>query len=140
MVDVLLRNMETNSMVHRHGVVAMPVLLLGEVEAFKLLQNDEPAPDLQSSTSSLRRAMAQIWHNRLCQKMLSFQHPFPQWDMDAPLILAERGGFEPPSGFKPATAFPVLLLQPLGHLSGIFTHFKSGEHLSRIACGIPLRG
>jgi len=92
MVDVLLRNMETNSMVHRHGVVAMPVLLLGEVEAFKLLQNDEPAPDLQSSTSSLRRAMAQIWHNRLCQKMLSFQHPFPQWDMDAPLILAEYAG------------------------------------------------
>src|SRR6476469_6482550 len=31
---------------------------------------------------------------------------------------AERGGFEPPMRFKPHTAFPVLLLQPLGHLSG----------------------
>jgi len=30
----------------------------------------------------------------------------------------ERAGFEPAIGFKPDTAFPVLLLQPLGHLSG----------------------
>jgi hypothetical protein len=29
----------------------------------------------------------------------------------------ERGGFEPPIGFKPNTAFPVLRLRPLGHLS-----------------------
>jgi site-specific DNA recombinase len=33
------------------------------------------------------------------------------------LHVAERGGFEPPNGFKPVTAFPVLLLRPLGHLS-----------------------
>ena len=32
--------------------------------------------------------------------------------------LAEREGFEPSVRFKPHTAFPVLLLQPLGHLSG----------------------
>jgi site-specific DNA recombinase len=31
---------------------------------------------------------------------------------------AEREGFEPSNGFKPITAFPVLLLRPLGHLSG----------------------
>ena len=31
--------------------------------------------------------------------------------------ITERAGFEPASGFKPATAFPVLLLRPLGHLS-----------------------
>jgi hypothetical protein len=31
--------------------------------------------------------------------------------------LTERAGFEPAWGFKPPTAFPVLLLQPLGHLS-----------------------
>jgi hypothetical protein len=31
--------------------------------------------------------------------------------------LTERGGFEPPVRFRPHTAFPVLLLQPLGHLS-----------------------
>src|SRR5690348_10381189 len=30
----------------------------------------------------------------------------------------ERAGFEPAIGFKPNTAFPVLLLRPLGHLSG----------------------
>ncbi len=29
----------------------------------------------------------------------------------------EREGFEPSNGFKPVTAFPVLLLRPLGHLS-----------------------
>jgi hypothetical protein len=33
--------------------------------------------------------------------------------------LAERAGFEPAMGFKPHTAFPVLLLRPLGHLSKI---------------------
>lgn len=33
-----------------------------------------------------------------------------------PLKLAERGGFEPPIGFA-YTAFPVLRLKPLGHLS-----------------------
>src|ERR1051325_236863 len=32
----------------------------------------------------------------------------------------ERAGFEPAKGFKPLTAFPVLLLRPLGHLSGFF--------------------
>ena len=43
------------------------------------------------------------------------------------LQLAERAGFEPASRFKPATAFPVLLLQPLGHLS---RHASSGERRS----------
>ena len=38
---------------------------------------------------------------------------------------AERGGFEPPWRFKPPTAFPVLLLQPLGHLSNIQTSIRS---------------
>ena len=33
---------------------------------------------------------------------------------------AERGRFELPRRFKPPTAFPVLLLRPLGHLSGLF--------------------
>jgi site-specific DNA recombinase len=33
------------------------------------------------------------------------------------LNTAERAGFEPARRFKPPTAFPVLLLQPLGHLS-----------------------
>jgi site-specific DNA recombinase len=33
------------------------------------------------------------------------------------LQTAERGRFELPRRFKPSTAFPVLLLQPLGHLS-----------------------
>lgn len=37
----------------------------------------------------------------------------------------ERAGFEPASRFKPATAFPVLLLRPLGHLSQKIT----GLHL-----------
>ena len=37
---------------------------------------------------------------------------------DHPLQQAERGRFELPRRFKPPTAFPVLLLQPLGHLSG----------------------
>ncbi|MDB5356906.1 MAG: hypothetical protein JWN24_3359 [Phycisphaerales bacterium] len=32
-------------------------------------------------------------------------------------IITEREGFEPSIGFKPNTAFPVLLLRPLGHLS-----------------------
>jgi site-specific DNA recombinase len=39
-------------------------------------------------------------------------------ETDHHLKPAERGGFEPPRRFKPSTAFPVLLLQPLGHLSG----------------------
>src|SRR5688572_12746194 len=33
----------------------------------------------------------------------------------------EREGFEPSNGFKPVTAFPVLLLRPLGHLSGVLS-------------------
>jgi hypothetical protein len=32
-------------------------------------------------------------------------------------FITEREGFEPSIGFKPNTAFPVLLLRPLGHLS-----------------------
>src|SRR5215213_2810889 len=44
---------------------------------------------------------------------------------------AEREGFEPSIGFKPNTAFPVLLLRPLGHLSG-----ERNGH-STPACGDP---
>ena len=38
----------------------------------------------------------------------------------------ERGGFEPPNGFKPVTAFPVLLLRPLGHLSRLGSGHANG--------------
>lgn len=37
--------------------------------------------------------------------------------MNLPGVAAERVRFELTSGFKPATAFPVLRLRPLGHLS-----------------------
>jgi hypothetical protein len=37
---------------------------------------------------------------------------------DTTLVLAERGGFEPPIRFRPYTAFPVLRIRPLCHLSG----------------------
>lgn len=38
----------------------------------------------------------------------------------------ERGRFELPRRFKPPTAFPVLLLQPLGHLSKAAYSFIAG--------------
>jgi hypothetical protein len=40
----------------------------------------------------------------------------------------ERAGFEPAMGFKPHTAFPVLLLRPLGHLSKIEREVYSNAH------------
>src|SRR5206468_2341548 len=49
--------------------------------------------------------------------------PRPSCDAASPgksdhvVSLAERAGFEPARRFKPPTAFPVLLLRPLGHLS-----------------------
>src|SRR5207237_858524 len=40
-----------------------------------------------------------------------------RWCLLCCMSLTERAGFEPAIGFKPNTAFPVLLLRPLGHLS-----------------------
>jgi hypothetical protein len=40
---------------------------------------------------------------------------------------AEREGFEPSMRFKPHTAFPVLLLRPLGHLSGVVAFAGANE-------------
>ncbi len=52
---------------------------------------------------------------------------------------AERAGFEPASGFKPATAFPVLLLRPLGHLSGN-CRCRQLRHLNQAWAAFRLRG
>ena len=44
--------------------------------------------------------------------------------------VAEREGFEPSNRFKPVTAFPVLLLRPLGHLSGVCDAMREpGNHM-----------
>ena len=48
---------------------------------------------------------------------------------------AERGGFEPPWRFKPPTAFPVLRLQPLGHLSTI--RLSPGAEFIRCGVVVP---
>ena len=45
-------------------------------------------------------------------------------------FVTERAGFEPASRFKPATAFPVLLLQPLGHLSRCSCDDRNAVYLS----------
>jgi hypothetical protein len=46
-------------------------------------------------------------------------------ETDPVLEQAERAGFEPAKGFKPLTAFPVLLLRPLGHLSKMRRHSRA---------------
>ena len=43
--------------------------------------------------------------------------------------MAEREGFEPSVDFEAYTRFPAVLLQPLGHLSGIFR--TAGSHRAR---------
>jgi hypothetical protein len=47
--------------------------------------------------------------------------------------ITEREGFEPSIGFKPNTAFPVLLLRPLGHLSSAV--LGDGRRASLIEAG-----
>jgi hypothetical protein len=56
-------------------------------------------------------------------------------------FLTERAGFEPAIGFKPNTAFPVLLLRPLGHLSRRSTLGSSRQSLAEVGGGFySLRG
>jgi hypothetical protein len=54
-------------------------------------------------------------------------------------VRTERAGFEPAMGFKPHTAFPVLLLRPLGHLSGLL-HTSRGHDFSGKTLFAPLSG
>ena len=48
------------------------------------------------------------------------------------LLMAERGGFEPPRRENPPTRFPVALLRPLGHLS---TRDRTGPRVLRRRVG-----
>ena len=51
-------------------------------------------------------------------------------EMSPGLQTAERAGFEPARRFKSPTAFPVLLLRPLGHLSWIFRSIRRAGNTS----------
>ena len=60
---------------------------------------------------------------------------------DQPLVNSstigtEREGFEPSMRFKPHTAFPVLLLRPLGHLSGDAVHDRAAEPADKWSSGL----
>ena len=46
-------------------------------------------------------------------------------------FVAERGGFEPPCRYSPATWFPIMHLKPLGHLSISLWRFSIRFYISR---------
>src|SRR5687767_2815056 len=71
--------------------------------------------DLRDNAKSVARDKSGT--NALLKLPRAPQPAHPQRVAEHGSFQTERGGFEPPWRFKPPTAFPVLLLQPLGHLS-----------------------
>jgi len=81
------------------------------------------APELKPETAAVEgnlRATGQSTIEKLSQS---------EAEQNVKILLGtvtERGRFELPRRFKPPTAFPVLLLQPLGHLSRMLLALASG--------------
>ena len=110
---------------------------LATATAFQL-----PVPSVTMTGSAATTQAVDLEGNLRAMGQSTNEKP-PQVALDEQLVavldqITERVGFEPTNAFRGVTAFPVLLLRPLGHLSGWGLYYKAFGELDKSGRGFVI--